>query len=97
MAWRQFGWRLYGKLGVDYREKGAAAKMRKALQRNAYVTLLKVNAVLLVSLTAACRKGVDPGMLAAHAHRHPPPSQPPALTPSRRLPLPASPHNLTLR
>lgn len=48
LAWRQFGWRLYGKLGVDYREKGAAMRMRKALQRNAYVTLLKVNVMLLV-------------------------------------------------
>lgn len=26
LAWREFGWRLYGKLGVDYREKGAAKK-----------------------------------------------------------------------
>ena len=26
LAYRQFGWRLYSKLGVDYREKGAAEK-----------------------------------------------------------------------
>lgn len=49
LSWRQFGWRLYGKLGVDFREKGAASRMRKALQRNAYVTLLKLNVMLLVS------------------------------------------------
>lgn len=48
LSWREFGWRLFGKLGVDFREKGAAVKMRRALQRNAYVTLLKINAMLLV-------------------------------------------------
>ncbi len=48
LAWRQFGWRLYGKLGVDFREKGAASRMRKALQRNAYVTVLKINVMFLV-------------------------------------------------
>ncbi|KAL4428326.1 hypothetical protein ABPG75_002415 [Micractinium tetrahymenae] len=55
-AWREFGWRLYGKLGVDYREKGAAKKMRHALQRNAYVTILKITAMLLVVMSAI---GVD--------------------------------------
>lgn len=56
LAWREFGWRLYGKLGVDYREKGAATKMRHALQRNAYVTVLKITAMLLVVMSAI---GVD--------------------------------------
>lgn len=48
LAWRQFGWRLYGKIGCDFREKGAASRMRKALQRNAFVTVLKINAMFLV-------------------------------------------------
>ena len=26
LAYRQFGWRLYSKLGVDFREKGASQK-----------------------------------------------------------------------
>jgi hypothetical protein len=26
LAYREFGWRLYSKLGVDFREKGAADK-----------------------------------------------------------------------
>ena len=26
LAYRQFGWRLYSKLGVDFREKGAAGR-----------------------------------------------------------------------
>ncbi|PRW44254.1 3-phosphoshikimate 1-carboxyvinyltransferase isoform A [Chlorella sorokiniana] len=56
LAWRQFGWRLYGKLGVDFREKGAASRMRKALQRNAYVTVLKINVMFLCVLSAI---GVD--------------------------------------
>lgn len=54
LSWRQFGWRLYCKLGVDFREKGAAGKMRKALQRNAFVTLLKINAMFLVRRCARC-------------------------------------------
>ncbi|KAL4858866.1 Mitogen-activated protein kinase kinase kinase dlk-1 [Chlorella vulgaris] len=56
MAYREFGWRLYSKLGVDYREKGAADKMRVAILRNSYATLLKVTTMLLLVL---CALGID--------------------------------------
>ena len=57
LAWRQFGWRLYGKLGVDFREKGAATRMRKALQRNAFVTVLKINVMFLVRMLFSGKAG----------------------------------------
>lgn len=57
LAWRQFGWRLYGKLGVDFREKGAATRMRKALQRNAFITVLKINVMFLVRMLCAGKAG----------------------------------------
>ena len=48
MSYRQFGWRLLSKLGVDYRKQGSEKRMLLAVVQNAYTTCVKLDVLLLV-------------------------------------------------
>ena len=56
LACRQFGWRLYSRLGVDYRQKGADKLQRLALLAHSFNALVKLDFIFLVTVTAL---GVD--------------------------------------
>ena len=43
MTWRDFGWRLHSRLGVDFRKKGAEARRRLYSFQDIYVTLIKLD------------------------------------------------------
>lgn len=49
---RQFGWRLYSRLNVDHRNKGAESLQRLALVADAFNTLVKVDMAFIVTLIA---------------------------------------------
>lgn len=49
---RQFGWRLYSRLNVDHRNKGAESLQRLALVADAFNTLVKLDMAFIVTLTA---------------------------------------------
>jgi hypothetical protein len=49
---RAFGWRLYSRLGVDFRRPGARKVMRVAFIANVFNTLLKFDFILLVVFCA---------------------------------------------
>lgn len=53
---REFGWRLYSKVGVDYRQKGAAGLQHLALIANGFNALVKLDFAFLVTVTAL---GID--------------------------------------
>ena len=47
-AYRQFGWRLLSKFGVDYRRRGSEGRMEMAMLRNTFFTAAKLNLMLAV-------------------------------------------------
>ena len=51
MTWRDFGWRLHSRLGVDFRKKGAEARRRLYSFQDIYVTLIKLD---LMCVAASC-------------------------------------------
>ena len=53
---REFGWRLYSRLGVDYRRKGAEGLQRLAWVAHAFNALVKLDLIFLVTVTAL---GID--------------------------------------
>eukprot|EP00890_Picochlorum_soloecismus_P005201 jgi/Picsp_1/5682/NSC_03041-R1_protein kinase domain containing protein len=53
---RQFGWRLYSRLGVDFRRPDAKLVQRMALQANLFNTLIKLDFVFLV---VVCALGIN--------------------------------------
>ena len=55
-ACRGFGWRMYSKLGVDYRRKDAGRLLRLGLLVNLFNTLVKLDLVFVVAVAAL---GVD--------------------------------------
>lgn len=49
---REFGWRLYSRLGIDFRRPGAKYIQRIALYANTFNTIMKLDFVFLVVLCA---------------------------------------------
>ena len=43
LSWREFGWRLHSRLGVDFRKKGAEVRRRLYSYQDIYVTLIKLD------------------------------------------------------
>lgn len=55
LAYRQFGWRLYAKLGVDYRQRDAEGRARAGVLTNAFYALVKLDLMMLVRGVAGVR------------------------------------------
>lgn len=43
LSWRNFGWRLHSRLGVDFRKKGAEVRRRMYTYQDIYVTIFKLD------------------------------------------------------
>lgn len=56
LACRQFGWRLYSRLGIDYRQKGAARMQRLALVAHTFNAVVKLDFIFLITVSAL---GID--------------------------------------
>jgi len=56
LSCRQFGWRLYSRLGVDYRQKGADKLQRLAFVAHAFNALVKLDCIFLITVSAL---GID--------------------------------------
>ena len=56
LSCRQFGWRLYSRLGVDYRQKGADKLQRLAFVAHAFNALVKLDSIILITVSAL---GID--------------------------------------
>ncbi|KAL4522997.1 hypothetical protein Ndes2526A_g07715 [Nannochloris sp. 'desiccata'] len=56
LSCRQFGWRLYSRLGVDYRQKGAEKLQRLAFVAHAFNALVKLDSIFLITVSAL---GID--------------------------------------
>ena len=49
LTWRDFGWRLHSRLGVDFRRKGASERRRLHSAQAIFVTLVKFDVMWEVS------------------------------------------------
>eukprot|EP00887_Chlorella_sp_A99_P004986 scaffold4.g4986.t1 len=56
LSYRQFGWRLLSKLGVDHRRQGSELRWRMVMWRNAYSTVVKLSLMMLFVLVTL---GID--------------------------------------
>ncbi len=58
MTWRDFGWRLHSRLGVDFRKKGAEARRRLYSFQDIYVTLIKLDLMCVGALSGRVKSHI---------------------------------------